>query len=505
MTRLGDRTIEMKYEEIRQLKKSKRSIVHLVREKNGEQVYIRRTLTDRHPVYAVLQGLEHTCLPKIYEVAISDTSTTVIEEYIEGQSLGSVELSEKQFLRVVKELCSVLEFLHGRGIIHRDIKPSNIIYANDGHIRLIDFDAARMPKDDLEQDTELLGTRGYAPPEQYGFSQTDERADIYSLGVTLRQLLGDKAGKPHYKRIISKCTNMDPDKRYQSARQVKEAFSYKRRYALCGVGMLLLAVASGIYAAYSSALQDEMQSANIDSASGLIVLSAPDNPHWDGETGLALWGDVPESGTEDASSYAWRLYRRDAAAPPNIDEDMWDLEGAMRGDPIGPDNFFSTNLGCNLWGNGFYYFAVCAVGDGVNYTDSPYVLSDVFEYTGESAPPLPTPTDLAWKLVEGDTDRMYYATWSNFDDYDDKDYFDVHVYDKDGNYVMNNTLTKEQVVSKGRPGIRIRSEFINDKKNAYRFTVQVYSSRPNEYSSVLLPDPVPEEYYSPWYYPNGSK
>ena len=493
--------MEMKYEEIRQLKKSKRSIVHLVRERNGRQVYVRKTLEGRHPVYAVLQGLEHTCLPKLYEVAIFDTSTTVIEEYIEGQPIGSVELSEKQFLRVAKELCSVLEFLHGKGIIHRDIKPSNIIFANDGHIRLIDFDAARMPKDDLEQDTELLGTRGYAPPEQYGFSQTDKRADIYSLGVTLKQLLGDKAGKPHYKRIISKCTNMDPDKRYQSARQVKEAFSYKRRYALCGVAILLLAVLLGVYAFYSSALQDEMQSANIDPASGLIVLSAPENPHWDGETGVALWGDVPESGPADASAYAWRLYRKDTADPPNLDEDRWDLEGGMRGDRTEPDDFFSMNLGYELWENGFYYFAVCALGDGVNYTDSPYVLSDVFEYTGESAPPLPTPTDLAWKLVESDPERMYFATWGNFDDYDGKDFFDVCVYDKDGNYVMNNILSKDEIASMGRPGIRIKSEFINDKENAYRFTVQVYSSRPNEYSSVLLPDPVPEEYFSPWYYP----
>ena len=496
----------MEYIEISQLRQSEKSTVHLVREKDGDQVYIRKILKGRHSVYGALRGLEHACLPKLYEVDISDTGTVIIEEYVEGQSLGCVELSEKQFIRVVKELCSVLGFLHENGIIHRDIKPSNIIFAEDGHIRLIDFDAARMPKDDLEQDTELLGTRGYAPPEQYGFSQTDERADIYSLGVTLKQLLGDKATKPRYKRIISKCTNLDPNKRYQSVRQVEGAFTYRGRHAVCGFAALLAAVLLGICALYLSVSRDEMQAVNIDSENeeGLTVLPAPENPHWDGETGLGAWVDVPESGIAGQSAYAWRLYKTNTAEPPDTDKDEWYREGDMRGDP-GEDGFFRTNIGMDLTENGFYYFTVCAVGDGEQYADSPYVLSDVFEYTGEFAPELPAPTGLAWKLLEGEREREYYATWSNFDVYADGDYFNVYIYDKDGNYVMNNIVSKEFMISKDNPGMRIKPEFISDINNAYRFTVQVYSSRPNEYRSVLLPDPVPEERYSPWYYPMGSE
>ena len=93
----------------------------------------------------------------------------------------------------MEELCEVLVFLHGYGIIHRDIKPSNLLLAPDGHIRLIDFDAAREGKPSADNDTRLLGTRGYAPPEQYGFAQTDSRADIYAAGVTMKQLLGKQA------------------------------------------------------------------------------------------------------------------------------------------------------------------------------------------------------------------------------------------------------------------------------------------------------------------------
>lgn len=203
----------MNYREIKLLKQNNKSTVSLVQEQGGEKLFVRKRLRGRHPVYQELQGVTHPGLPRLYEVVLDDEFTTVIEEYIEGETPGNRELSKKQFLSIVKELCSVLEFLHEKGIIHRDIKPSNIIFAKDGHIRLIDFDAARMPKTkaEQEQDTVLLGTRGYAPPEQYGFSQTDERADIYALGVTLGQILGDDVRNTYYKKILAKCTNLDPD------------------------------------------------------------------------------------------------------------------------------------------------------------------------------------------------------------------------------------------------------------------------------------------------------
>lgn len=489
----------MEYEEIKLLKQSEKSAVYLVKEQNGEQLFIRKELKGRHLVYSELQGFTHPYLPKLYEVILSDDSTTVIEEYIEGTTVGSTELSDRQFLNIVRELCSVLGFLHGKGIIHRDIKPSNIIFAKDGHIRLIDFDAARMPKDDLEQDTIQLGTRGYAPPEQYGFSQTDERADIYALGVTLEQLMGEKARKPRYKRIISKCTNLDPDKRYQSVRQVESAFSHMRQIILCAAALAFLAILIFAWNVISkqTVLQGEVQSEDTD----LIVLPSPANPHWDGETGIALWGNVPESGVEGEVDYDWRLYRCDTPEPPDLDTSEWGNESKMRGNE-NDEEFFNLNLSCEFWDNGYYYFAVRAAGDGSTYADSPYVLSDAFKYTGEDAPRLPAPENLTWIMKEDwNTDtRAYYASFSNWDDYDDKDSLEVFVYDETGEYIMSNIVSKKDALDRNWPGIRVRGEFVNEPGKLYRFAIQVTSSHPNEYraSPEVFPWPVEEEYLSPW-------
>lgn len=490
----------MEYEEIRLLRESKKSKVHLVREKNGEQIFVRKILKGRFPVYLILQNCRHPYLPKLYEVGVEDDATTIIEEYIEGQVLGSTELSEKQFLSVVRDLCSVLEFIHEKGIIHRDIKPSNIILAADGHIRLIDFDAARMPKKDVEQDTRLLGTRGYAPPEQYGFAQTDERADIYALGITLEQISGEAIRKQRYKRIIQKCTNLDPDKRYQSARQVKQAFFHTRQSVLFSFLIILLLIL--IWNCGMVLKNGGSENAESEIA-GLTVLPVPDNPHWDGETGTGVWGNVPESGVGDDMEYHYKLYRKDAELLPDPEVDECYYENNFRGNGRGgaDENLFQISFVTKLEKNGFYYFEVCAVGDGINYTDSPYAMSDAFEYTGENAPPLTSPTGLEWKLVEEQHgQRLYYATWSNLDDYVDDDSFNVIVYDKDGNYVTNNIWTKAAIMKSGHGGIRIRPEFLTEEGSPYRFIVRALSSRPNEYQSSFIPDNLPEEYYSPWFY-----
>ncbi len=165
------------------------------------------------------------------------------------------------------------------------------------------------------------------------------------------------------------------------------------------------------------------------------------------------------------------------------------------------ENYFEVSFVTELEENGFYYFEVCAAGDGINYSDSPYVMSDAFEYTGEGAPPLPSPTGLKWRLVEeADGQRFFYATWSNLDDYMDDDRFNVIVYDKDGNYVTNNIWPKSSIMRHGFGGIRIRAEFLTEEGSPYRFFVQALSSRPNEYQSSVMPEILPEESYSPWFY-----
>lgn len=192
----------------------------------------------------------------------------------------------------------------------------------------------------------------------------------------------------------------------------------------------------------------------------------------------------------------------DTPTAPDPETDAWEREGDMRGNGLIDEetSTYRLNFTPDLWENGFYYFAVSADGDQVQYANSPYVLSDVFAYTGENAPSLPEPENLQWKIYETDDGRVYFAAWSNLDDYADTDSFNVTVYDKDGNYVMNNIWPMETVLEYGCSGIRVRPEFLTEIGGKYRFTVEVYSSRPNEYSSVLMPDPIPEERFSPWYH-----
>lgn len=487
----------------------------------AEQLFIKKTLKGCHPIYETLQKYPHPNLPKLYEVAVSEDSTVVIEEYIEGKLPDVLDLSKEQFLNVVRSLCSVLEFIHEKGIIHRDIKPSNIILTEDGHVYLIDFDAARMPKEEVEKDTKLLGTRGYAPPEQYGFAQTDERADIYALGVTLNQIIGEKNQYPRYKKIIRKCMNLDPDKRYQSIKQVKRAFFHTKETILCCAAVLLVLVLAGYGIMRMSALRGGTQpshdvkssnagesnvgaeNAGLDNAgenNGLTVLPVPQDVHWDGDTGTATWQNVPESGVGDEVQFYLRVYKRDTPTPPDVEDNDYFFEDKIRmGGTFRDLEYQSENVAKEFTENGFYYFSVAAVGDGIHYTDSAYAMSDAFEYTGESAPSLPLPEGLEWRVYSVDDAYKYYATWSNLDDYEDRDSFNVTVYNEAGEYVMNNVWFKEQIVEWGYGGIHIRAELLIPGENKqYRFTVQAYSSRPNEYSSSPMPDPAPEEYYSPW-------
>lgn len=481
----------MKCEPVELLKQSEKSTVILMRDIERQRLFIQKTLHGRHDIYTELLKYQHPYLPEIYKVSFSDSETVVLEEYIEGQTLADILLSEKEICRIGRELCSVLDFLHGKGIIHRDIKPSNIILSKDGHIRLIDFDAARIPKNDVEQDTKLLGTRGYAPPEQYGFSQTDERTDIYSLGVTLEQLLKERARKPHYKKIIKKCTNLDPDKRYQSARKVKDALSCEGRRAVFFALMF--------FALIGGAILFMLPQGDTDTA-GLATLPAPDNPRWDGESGIALWERVPESGKQGEQAYHWKLYRQDMATPPNINRIKCDMQGSMGGNGVNEDELspYAVNLSSVFEKNGYYYFAVSSAGDGVEYQDSTFVLSDVFHYTGENAPTLPKPTGLKWKVLQDEKGWQCFATWENLDDYEFEDSFNVRIYDKSNALINNNIWTKKEILKIAQNGIWISPDAIIKTRGECRFTVEVLTSRPNRYKSTPMPNLTEENSFSPW-------
>lgn len=219
----------MEYHYISTMKSSEKGDVQLVAGDKGS-LYIRRYRSMPDELFQRLRSVRSPYVERLTDIGADGHGRFFVSEFIEGTTAASRSFSQKEAVRVLLELCSALSALHRLGIIHRDIKPSNIICAADGHIRLIDFDSARLEVQYQSRDTELLGTAGYAAPEQYGFMQTDCRADIYAFGVTMRQLLGENADRRKFRHIISRCTELDPDRRYRSIAAVRRALFRAARF-----------------------------------------------------------------------------------------------------------------------------------------------------------------------------------------------------------------------------------------------------------------------------------
>lgn len=132
------------------------------------------------------------------------------------------------------QLCDILSYLHSQSppVIHRDLKPQNIILTDDGKVKLIDFGISRVYDAQAKKDTVFYGTQEFAPPEQYGFSQTDQRTDLFSLGVVMGYILTGQTDldaaaaaikNKRLSRIYRKCTDFSPRGRYASAGELKSA------------------------------------------------------------------------------------------------------------------------------------------------------------------------------------------------------------------------------------------------------------------------------------------
>ena len=233
----------------------------------------------------MLKKLSHPNLPSIIDVIDGDGTFLIVMDYIEGRHLESVVKEygaqrQEDVIEWAKQLCDVLSYLHSRKppIIYRDMKPSNVMLKPDGKVMLIDFGTAREFKENSVADTTCLGTQGYAAPEQYGgHGQTDTRTDIYCLGATLYHLLtGHNPSEPPYEmypirywnpelssgleEIILKCTQKNPDDRYQNCGELLYALEhyneldieYKRKQTLkwraflCSAALTVLAGAGAV-------------------------------------------------------------------------------------------------------------------------------------------------------------------------------------------------------------------------------------------------------------------
>lgn len=189
----------------------------------------------------VLKRLNHKYLPRVVDVYEENERVYLVMDYIEGRSLQEIlsktgPVKREDAVNWGIQIADALSYLHRQrpAIVYRDLKPSNVILREDGTICLIDFGTARICGNGK---SEPFGTRGYAAPEQYQ-NISDERSDIYAFGRTLLSLITGKTPnlvskwdfQDGFMRIIRKCTQENPDKRYQTVQELMAALThYKNR------------------------------------------------------------------------------------------------------------------------------------------------------------------------------------------------------------------------------------------------------------------------------------
>lgn len=197
----------------------------------NNQVRIIKEITPAEiAVYEQLRYIKNKSLAEIYDVVRAEDKFYVIQEYVEGETICEyierVGVMPVAFVKmIVSGICDALDTMHYNGIVHRDVNANNIIINSQG-VKLIDFGISRIMKADKPRDTQILGTQGYAAPEQFGFGQTTAKSDIYALGVLINYMLTAKMPyeqihQGELEPIILKCIQIDENKRYQSVMQLK--------------------------------------------------------------------------------------------------------------------------------------------------------------------------------------------------------------------------------------------------------------------------------------------
>ena len=250
MTEIGT-VIDGKYEILKEIGRGGMSTVYLAMDKRLNKQWavkeIRKKGSGKNDEIVVnsllaeanlMKRLDHPALPRIVDIIDNGITIYVVMDYIEGESLDKIlneygAQPEERVIEWAKQLCDALSYLHAQKppIIYRDMKPANVMLKPEGNIKIIDFGIAREYKEQNLADTTVLGTKGYAPPEQYS-GQTDPRSDIFALGMTMHHLLtgvDPRNGEPYapvrqwnpelsegIELIINRCVEPAAENRYQS-------------------------------------------------------------------------------------------------------------------------------------------------------------------------------------------------------------------------------------------------------------------------------------------------
>ena len=198
-------------------------VLFLCHKTQGRQLVVR---SYRTPVvaYEQLKCLKHPHVPEVFDNLTFPDGQVVLEEYISGTALSDVlektTFSYRNARRLMCEIGSALMTLHAMSVVHRDVKPENVLITDDGRAVLLDLNASRVHCSEKSNDTTVLGTIGYAPPEQFGISQSDATADVYALGVLLNVLLtgchpSERLARGRAGKLVLKCTQIDPKLRFR--------------------------------------------------------------------------------------------------------------------------------------------------------------------------------------------------------------------------------------------------------------------------------------------------
>lgn len=266
---------------------NERHQVYLVRHQESGRLFVKKILSVYSAdIYRKIRCHPVEGIPVIAAACEEDGRLTVIEEFISGTPLSDlIDLTRRsgtapydppenecpssaipndpltipRIGRYMIRLCEILERLHSLDppVIHRDIKPSNIMVTACDTVVLLDLNAARFYSGSpgRRTDTRLLGTHGYAAPEQYGFRESSPQTDLYAVGMTLKEAVDALPCEDHtFDAVIRKCTQMDPSKRYASAGALKAAIywnlvRYERKIipAVTFAVLLFLVLMIGIF------------------------------------------------------------------------------------------------------------------------------------------------------------------------------------------------------------------------------------------------------------------
>ncbi len=191
-------------------------------------------LNEDNEAYKFLKTVNSPNLPIIFDYIKTDDAVLVLEEFIDGVTVLEVmetgTYAERGLKSVIIGLCNALDLLHKNGYVHRDVKPENIMVDKRGRVVLIDYNISRqiVLKD---SDTKMLGTAGYAAPEQLGIKSSDSKTDIYAVGVLINVMLTGhhptvEIVKGAFGKIVRKCTAINPDERYKNVRAIVRAIKF---------------------------------------------------------------------------------------------------------------------------------------------------------------------------------------------------------------------------------------------------------------------------------------